>query len=178
MNSVVTDNSVRIRRYKPDDVDAIYDAVEESKAELSIWLPWCHDTYSRNDAVEWVESRQSAWETNQEWSFVVVNDEGKLLGACGIHRIDRLNGVGELGYWVRTSATRNGVATSATRQLCQWAFEESGLHRIEIVASEENAASLRVAAKVGAIREGILRERILLHGRRHNGELWAILKYA
>ncbi|MEI8018505.1 MAG: GNAT family N-acetyltransferase [Schlesneria sp.] len=176
MNGAATEKAVRIRRYQPDDANAVYDAVMESKEELSHWMSWCHDTYSRNDAVAWVESRLSAWETNQDWSFVVVNDEGKLLGACGIHRIDRLNGVGELGYWVRTSATRNGVATSATRQLCQWAFEENGLHRIEIVVSEENAASLRVAAKVGAVREGILRERILLHGRRHNGELWAILK--
>ncbi len=125
MNGTATENSVRIRRYQPDDVDAIYDAVMESKVELSHWMSWCHDAYSRNDVIAWVESRPSAWETNQEWSFVVVNDEGKLLGACGIHRIDRRNGVGELGYCVRTSATRNGVATSATRQLCQWAFEEN-----------------------------------------------------
>ena len=178
MYGTATKKSVRIRRYQPNDVDAIYDAIMASKAELSLWMPWCHDAYSRNDAIAWVESRPSAWESNQDWSFVVVDDEGKLLGACGIRRIDRLNGVGELGYWVRTSETRKGVATLATRLLCQWAFQEMGLHRIEIVASEENAASQRVAEKVGAIREGVLPERILLHGRRHNGELWAILKNA
>lgn len=178
MNRAATETLIRIRRYEPNDVDAVYEAVMESKAELLLWMPWCHHAYSRHDAAAWVESRPNAWETNQEWSFVVVNAEGKLLGACGIHRIDRLNGVGELGYWVRTSETSHGVATLAATLLSQWAFQEMGLHRIEIVASVENAASLRVAEKVGAIREGVLRERILLHGRRHDGELWALLKHA
>ena len=152
MNRVATETLIRIRRYDPNDVDAVYEAVMESKAELSFWMPWCHHAYSRKDAAAWVESRPNAWETNQEWSFVVVNAEGKLLGTCGIHRIDRLNGVGELGYWVRTSETSNGVATSAATLLSQWAFQEMGLHRIEIVASVENKASLRVAE--GSVRFG------------------------
>jgi ribosomal-protein-serine acetyltransferase len=171
-------DGIQLRRYRPDDIDAVYEAVIESRVELSRWMPWCHPDYSRDDAVWWVESRPAAWEQNEEWSHLIVDSHGQLLGSCGIRRLDLRNGVGELGYWVRTSATGQGVATEATRQLCEWAFREQGLHRIEILAAVENLPSQRVATKVGGVREGILRQRLLLHGRRHDCTLDVILKEA
>ena len=166
---------ILLRQYRSDDVDAIYEAVMESKAELSPWMPWCHTDYSREDAVTWVEGRPSAWERDENWSFVIVESNGRLLGTCGIHHIDLLNAVGELGFWVRSSATRLGIATQATQQLCEWAFAEKGLQRVEIIMSMENIASQRVAEKAGAAREGVLRQRLLLNGRRHDCALFAIL---
>ena len=165
-----------IRQYRPDDVDPIYAAVIASKPQLSPWMPWCHDEYSRVDTTKWVEGRPIAWERNEEWSFLIVDENDSVLGGCGIHRLDLKNGVGELGYWVRTQSTSQGIATEATRQLCRWAFSENGLQRIEILASVENVASQRVAEKAGGIREGILRHRIWLHGRPHNCILYSILK--
>ena len=124
--------TIHIRRYEPTDIDAIYEAVIESRAELAPWMPWCHENYSCQDTLGWVESRPAAWDRNEEWGFVIVDEAGRFLGTCGVHRLDLRNGVGELGYWVRTSATKCGIATEATRQLTQWAFREQGLHRMEI----------------------------------------------
>jgi len=59
--------------------------------------------------------------------------------------------------------------------LCQWAFGKKELHRIEIIMSVENIASQRVAEKAGAVREGILRQRLLLNGRRHDAVMFAVL---
>jgi ribosomal-protein-serine acetyltransferase len=167
---------IRIRWYRPGDEDAIFEAVTSSQAELSPWMPWCHPNYSRDDSARWVASRPGAWERNEEWSFVIVDAADRLLGGCGLHRLALKDGVAELGYWVRTSATRQGVATAATRQLCRWAYDEAGLERIEILASLENLASQRVAEKAGGVREGLLRQRIALHGRRHDCVLYSILR--
>ncbi|MCA9186555.1 MAG: GNAT family N-acetyltransferase [Planctomycetales bacterium] len=169
-------NDIQLRQYKSSDVDLICDAVTESKADLSPWMMWCHENYSRQDAVTWVEGRPGAWERNESWSFLVVEPCGQLLGTCGIHRIDLLNGVGELGYWVRSSMIGQGIATIATRKLCQWAFAEKGMHRIEIIMSVENIASQRVAEKAGAVREGVLRQRIVLQDGRHDALMFAVLK--
>lgn len=171
-------DGIQLRRYRHDDIDPVYEAVIESRVELSQWMPWCHADYSRANSAWWVESRPAAWERNEEWSHLIVDSHDQLLGSCGIHRLDLRNGVGELGYWVRTSATGQGVATEATRLLCEWAFREQGLHRIEILASVKNIPSQRVAEKSGAVREGILRQRLLLHGRRHDCTLDVILKQA
>ena len=166
---------VHLRRYDVDDVDTIYEAVVESKVELSRWMPWCNAEYSRQDTKLWGESRTAAWENDLQWCFVIVNGDGMLLGACGIQRLDLPNGVREVGYWVRSSLTGRGIATNATRQICRLAFDTHGLHRLEILTSVENLASQRVAEKAGAIREGILKERFLLNNIRHDCVLFAIL---
>jgi RimJ/RimL family protein N-acetyltransferase len=168
-------SNIQIRRYQPNDIDAVYEAVIESKPELSPWMPWCQTEYAWQDAADWVQGRPEAWERNEEKSFLMIDANERLLGCCGIHRIDARNGVGELGYWVRSSATCQGIATEATRQVARWAFQEANFHRIEILVSVENLASQRVAEKAGAIREGVLRDRILLHGRRHDCVLYALL---
>jgi ribosomal-protein-serine acetyltransferase len=166
----------QIRRYRPSDVEAVYEAVLESKAELSLWMPWCHPAYAKCDAESWVESRAAAWERNEEWSFLIVDTHDRVLGGAGLHRLDLRNGVGELGYWVRTSATRQGVATSATRLMARWAFAEQGLRRLEILAAVGNAFSQRVALKAGFVREAILRERVVLQDRPHDCALFSLLQ--
>lgn len=168
-------STIKLRRYAESDVEAIYQAVEESKPQLIPWMSWCHPDYSRQDTFTRVASRPEAWERNEEWDFVIASTDNHILGTCGIHRIDLKNDTAELGYWVRTSMTGNGIATEATRLLSNWAFSEKGLHRIEILASVENFASQRVAEKSGGQREGILRQRIELHGRRHDCVLYSIL---
>jgi RimJ/RimL family protein N-acetyltransferase len=170
--------NIRIRRYLSSDIDAVYEAVVDSKAQLEPWMPWCHADYSRDDTAQWVLGREQAWNRKEEFGFVIESGDGRLLGTCGIKRFEWMNRCAELGYWVRTSATGQGIATTATRQLCQWAFEEAGLHRVEVLASVENPASIRVAEKAGAIREGILRQRLLLHGRWHDCVLSAVINHA
>jgi len=165
-----------LRPYTLSDISPLCEAVLESKRELAPWMPWCHENYGLQDAAEWVESRPAAWEKDDAWSFLIVDEADTILGTCGLHRIDALNRVAELGYWVRTSAAGQGIATEASRQLRDWAFREKDLQRIEILISTENRASQRVAEKLGAEREAILRSRLLLHGRRHDCMLFAIVR--
>src|SRR6185312_4258697 len=70
-----------------------------------------------------------------------------------------------LGYCVRTSRTRQGLAARATRLAARYGFETLGLTRIEIVANPDNLGSRRVAEKAGARLEAIVRNRIVMHGQ-------------
>ncbi|HVJ69860.1 MAG TPA: GNAT family protein [Caulifigura sp.] len=165
-----------IRPYQPQDIDAIYEAVIESTAELMPWMPWCHAAYARTDTEAWVTARSSAWERNEDWSFVIVDDAGRILGGTGLHRLDLKHGVGEIGYWVRTSATGQGVATSAARQVAEWAFREKDFRRVEILAAVRNRASQAVALAAGFQQEGTLRERLIVAGRPQDAVLFARLR--
>jgi len=69
-----------------------------------------------------------------------------------------------MAYWVRASRAGEGIATIAANLVARYSFEKLGLHRIEIVVSKENAASLRIAEKLGAVREGLLRNRLQVQG--------------
>ena len=87
-----------------------------------------------------------------------------LLGGCGLNHIDRSWNLANLVYWVRTSQTRKGIATRATRLLARFGCEVLELDRIEIVVAVGNEPSLRVAQKAGARREGVLRNRLHING--------------
>jgi len=154
------------------------EAARESIGEVFPWLAWCHAQYSMTDAVEWIRTRASLATEGREYTFAIVSSDGRFLGGCGINQINRVHKFGNLGYWVRTLATRRGVATAAVRQLAAFAFRKTDLVRLEIVCAVANAASQRVAERAGAMREGILRHRLQLHGRHVDAVMYSLVREA
>jgi len=167
---------VSIRPFRDEDVPALYESVRESMDDLIAWMPWCHSNYSMAEARDWVEKQIAAFEARDEFHFaIIVGDEG-LAGVCGLNGISLNNRLANLGYWVRSSRARRGIATEATRLLADWAFRNTDLHRLEILVAIRNHASLRVAAKSGAVWEGVLRGRLQLRGEMHDAALFSIMR--
>lgn len=167
-----------LRRYRPDDAQALWEAARESVGEVGRWLPWCHAEYSVAEALEWISLGAKLFFEGQEYRFAVVGADGRLLGGCGINQVNRVHRFGNLGYWVRTSATGRGVATEAVRQAARFAFRETDLVRLEIVCAVGNARSQRVAERAGAVREGVLRQRLLLHGEPVDAVMYSFVRPA
>jgi RimJ/RimL family protein N-acetyltransferase len=156
--------SLAIRPYVAEDAHPLWAAARESQQELFRWLEWCHPGYSLADAEWWCNSRAALAAAGQEYAFVIAAPDGGFLGGCGLNQLNAVHRIANLGYWVRTSATGRGVATEAVRLLSRFAFENTDLVRLEIVCAVENQRSQRVAEAAGALREGVLRSRLLVHG--------------
>lgn len=167
---------ISLRPYRIEDAPATYAAAITSMAEIQPFGPWCHPGLTLDDTRIWIEKQIQAFEALEAFEFAIVGDDGEVLGGCGLNQIDQANRRANLGYWVRTSATRRGVATAAIRQLSRWAFESTDLIRLEVVVSIRNLASLRAAEKAGAVREGVLRSRLLLHGVAHDAVLFSFVR--
>ena len=167
-----------IRVYEPGDAQALWEAARESVGEVGQWLDWCHPQYSMAEADEWIRSRAPLVAEGLEYSFAIVGTDGRFLGGCGLNQINRIHRFANLGYWVRTSATRQGVATEAVRKVADFAFEHTDLVRLEIVCAVGNAASQRVAERAGAVREGVLRHRLLLHGQPVDAVMYSLVREA
>jgi ribosomal-protein-serine acetyltransferase len=60
--------------------------------------------------------------------------------------------------------------------LVGWAFNNTALVRLEVVVSTQNAASLRAAEKSGALSEGVLKKRLLLHGMWHDAVMLSFVR--
>jgi RimJ/RimL family protein N-acetyltransferase len=129
-----------------------------------------------NEAATWIHSRSRLAAEGHEYAFAIVGDDGRFLGGCGINQINRVHRFGNLGYWVRTSATGRGVASGAVRQAAAFAFQNTDLVRLEIVCAVGNERSRRVAARAGAVREGVLRNRLLLHGSPVDAVMFSLAK--
>jgi RimJ/RimL family protein N-acetyltransferase len=59
--------------------------------------------------------------------------------------------------------------------MARFSFEQVGLHRDEILAAVPNVASQRVAEKAGAVREGVLRNRLLIGGESQDAVLFSLI---
>ena len=146
----LSDGTITIRTHKSSDVHPYFEAVRESVAEVSRHLPWCHQDYSIEEAQAWIEKMiPRLWEQRSEYHFVITDAiTGSILGGCGLDEVNWVNQTANLGYWVRTSRTRQGIATAASRLLARFGFEQLRLKRIDVVTSIENVPSARVIEKL------------------------------
>jgi RimJ/RimL family protein N-acetyltransferase len=176
MEIELSDGAILLRTLREEDVNALYEAARESIAEVSVWLPWCHENYSIEETRGFIGSRESAAQGGEWYSFgIFEKDGGRFLGGVGINFINRVHQMANLGYWVRTGATGRGIATAATRLAAKFGFEQLGLQRLEIVIAVANRGSQRVAEKAGATREGVLRNRLLIRGESLDAVLFSLV---
>jgi len=167
-----------IRVYEPEDAHDLWEAARESVVEVSRWLPWCHAGYSMAEAVEWTRTRGPLAAEGNEYAFAIFGSDGRFMGGCGLNQINRIHRFANLGYWVRSSATRRGIATAAVKQVAEFAFLKTDLVRLEIVCAVGNEPSQRVAERAGAAREGVLRNRLLLYGRAVDAVMYSLVRNA
>ena len=173
---MLTRGIVILRPYRQSDAGDIFEAVRESLAEISPWLSFAHKDYSIKETREWLRARPRDWKKGTAYDFAILDvRDGTFLGGCGLNAIDNENHRANLGYWVRTGRTGQGVATIATLLLSEWSFKELALKRVEILVATGNKHSQRVAAKVGAKREGILRNRITVHDATYDAIMYSLI---
>jgi ribosomal-protein-serine acetyltransferase len=168
--------AVRIRLYTLADVAEMTRAARESFPDVSPWMPWCHADYSASDAAAWVGATLAAHRDGTGHEFAIVDEDDRYAGGCGISQVNRYSGVANLGYWVRSSATGRGIASAAVMQLIPWVFRNTALHRLDIVVATANVRSQRVAEKIGAARDAVLRKRTLVNGRPADAILYSVLR--
>lgn len=89
---------------------------------------------------------------------VVRQRDGAFLGWVTIEPADDpiLVGEIEIGWRLMRSAWGEGFGTEAAAAAAAWAFDTIGIERLVAVIDAENAASVRVAEKIGMSRCGTI----------------------
>jgi len=90
-----------------------------------------------------------------------IEYRGELVGQLTVSTIVRGSLCSaSIGYWVSEHVAGRGIVPTAVAMAVDHCLGPVGLHRVEIAIRPENAASLRVVAKLGLREEGV-RERYL-----------------
>lgn len=101
---------------------------------------------------------------------------GKAVGTLALMRIDKANGVIEVGhvtYSPRLKQTR--VATEAMALLLKYVFDELGYRRFEWKCDSLNGPSRTAALRYGFKFEGIFRQAIVYRGRNRDTAWYSII---
>jgi ribosomal-protein-serine acetyltransferase len=134
--------------------DALFDATIASRGELLPWMPWAVSPSLEGGRLQAAEA-ESDWSAGREFHFTLIEREsGTVLGVAGLNA--ESEGAYELHYWIRTDRSGRGLTTEACRALIAFAGDLLHARRLTLWAGRDNAASRRVAEKLGFRHTGPL----------------------
>ena len=142
----------------------IFAVVDRERAYLREWLPWVDHNSEVEYTLSFVKTALQQFASNDGFSAGIWNGD-EFIGVIGTHRIDWLYQRVEIGYWISQKFQGRGIVTDACRAVIDHAFNEWGLHRVEIHCATENEKSCAIPKRLGFQFEGVLREAQLLNGR-------------
>jgi len=157
--------NIEIEKISLERFGDFYDAFIESNKEWFDAGVMPKPDLSKDELKHMIKAFIALWEQDNTYMFYVLEGTTKqMMGIALLNQVNRIHQFANLAYLVRTSRTGEGIATEAARLVALYGFEKLEMQRIEIVVQKDNTPSLKVAEKLHAVREGLLRNRVLLHG--------------
>lgn len=132
---------------------------------------------SEQEMQEWVSAAIKQREQQSALSFVVLLKEtNQVVGTTKMSYIDFKQKSCEIGStWYGTDFQRTFVNTDTKLLLLAYCFEELKMIRVQLKTDERNLRSQKAIERLGAVKEGILRnERILSDGYIRNAVVYSI----
>ncbi len=177
MRTEIYGERITLKRYEKAFAPLLFEAGTESHGgEFSRWMPWCHNDYTIAESESFIQSVVESWQTETEFGFAIFDAKtDEFLGVVGLNQPNDQHKFYNLGYWIRTSKQNQGTASAATRLLAKTAFEDLTINRLEILVAVENLPSQKTAEKAGAVREGVLRKRLVIGGKLHDAVIFSFV---
>lgn len=173
----IESSGITLRPYQLEDAPTFCNSARASAVEVGRWLTWCTPDYDLARAEAYIRSSEVDLASRRAFGFGIFRSGpgGNHLGGVALNRIEWGARSANLGYWVATHASRQGIGSRAAWLACRFGFQQLGLGRIEILVDPENAPSRGVALRMGARLEGVLRRKVRRGGEPADLELYSLL---
>jgi ribosomal-protein-alanine N-acetyltransferase len=121
-------------------------------------------TESRPAFIARCGAREREWQMGSGFGFgiFVAGQFAGELNLSGVQRGPFQNAY--VGYWIDEAQAGNGYVPEALVVAARFAFEELGLHRLQVAIIPRNRPSRRVAEKLGLREEGIAHRYLAING--------------
>lgn len=145
-----------LRLLEEADAEELHALVASNRAYLAEWMPWAAEqTLERTRGFIRAALARRAESNGFEMAIVAG---GRIVGAVGLASVDWVAGSTSIGYWLDEGHRGRGLMTRAVQALTDHAFNEMGLHRVQIQVAEDNLRSRAIPERLGFEQEGLLRE--------------------
>lgn len=115
------------------------------------------------DAADYVARRTEEWHNGERCSWAVAEPTtGELLGEVDLIRLSPDWRHAEAGCWVMPQRRGQGVAAAGLGAALRFGTAALDLRQVDYVHAEANTSSLRVAQKLGFVRQGT-RDGLVVH---------------
>ena len=145
--------SAELRAWRTQDAEALAHHADD----VAVWRNMAEGfphPYTTEIAQHWVERGHVDF-GGDNWAIAL---DGLAIGGCGVHvGAGALRCNAEIGYWIGRAHWGRGLGTAVVQALVARAFSDREVMRVFAPVHAYNPASLRVLAKNGFEREGLLR---------------------
>jgi ribosomal-protein-serine acetyltransferase len=169
------DSVTALRVLREDDAAELFALTDANRAYLRRWLPWVDLVKTEDDSRSFLSNVTAQREEGRGPTFGVLYD-GALVGVVGYLPIDRVNRIGEIGYWLAEALQGRGVMTQCCRFIVRYGFLTLDLNRIQIAAGTANRESRAIPERLGFRFEGVLRAREDLYGTFIDHAMYSLLR--
>ena len=97
------------------------------------------------------------------------------VGIFQVRQLDAAFDTAEWGFVLGSAYWGTGLFADGAKLVVDFAIDTIGVHRLEARAAIANGRGNGALAKVGAVREAVLRQSFERHGQRLDQHLWSIL---
>jgi ribosomal-protein-serine acetyltransferase len=157
------DNNIILRLIEKSDAPDIFHTIDSQREYLGKWLPFVEHTKTIEDSKAFVNSVTEAVDKTPDYVFTIRKHDN-FIGLIGFKGTDNLNKRTEIGYWIAKNYQKQGIITRSVIKLCNFAFNNLDLNRIQIKCATGNTPSNNIPKRLGFKFEGIEREGELLTG--------------
>jgi len=160
MNFIALENeTVLLRSLDKGDVQGILEAVSFPE----IWLHMSTAMENIEDVNGFVDHALAMKEKKTECPFVIIDKvSGQIIGSTRFMDIDDKHKRLEIGTtWLIPAYWRTSINTNCKYLLLQYCFEILKLQRVQIKTDHENYRSQKAIERIGAIKEGVLRNHMI-----------------
>ncbi len=156
---------------EPRHRDDLYDAGRDH--EIWSYLPW-KPFESPDDADKWITAAIHEQSQGCRIPFVIVDRvSGAGIGSTSYLSIERKNRTIEIGWtWLAVRFHRTYVNTQCKLVLLEHAFDELGAVRVQFKTDARNVRSQKAIDRLGAVREGTLRQTMIMPSGRHRDSVY------
>jgi ribosomal-protein-alanine N-acetyltransferase len=173
--TIITDRLI-LRPFEKGDFNAVHEYASDE--EVCRYVPWGPNSYK--DTKQFIKraARARKYSDNDYIGdyAVVLKENGKLIGGCGLFLESQYDKEYMIGYCLRRDQWGKGYAQELAKALCYVAFKILDAHRVIATCDAQNARSYNVMEKIGMKREGVFHKRRFIKDQWRDEYLYAILK--
>jgi len=146
------ENTLKLILFNEKHLEEYYQLIEKNRIYLKNQVAFIDFVFSLEDVKKFFIPRFLKPENDLTFS---INKDGKIIGAIGIHNINKIEKNCTMGYWLDNDCRRKGIMTQAIKALIKYCFNYLNLEEIQVDVKDDNISSQNLAIKNGFIKERI-----------------------
>jgi ribosomal-protein-serine acetyltransferase len=173
--SIIVDNNILLRTYQAEDANELFNAVNGSRKHLHPWLNWVDNTTKVEHSVQFIKQSLHQLHTQEALALGIFYND-KIIGGMGMHHWEQSTRRAQIGYWICKEYEGKGIINQCLLRFVDFLFAKIGLNKIEIHFVPSNKRSARVAERIGARVEGVIRQSVMRNGALEDIVMVGLLK--